>query len=143
MLRYSEVQLPQIHVGLFPVSLLLKADQPTDVCTLVSRNGQGEAICRSCGLLQAGASTKMCTRIFVVLELERREADPWPPCVFLSQAHKHRAGFQLRITPDLTLGEKKLKRQRLHLPNSLSFLAPEENEHKILPSTSGTNIQKQ
>lgn len=49
-----------IHMGfdLFPGSILPKATQPPHVCTLVSRNGQGEAVCSSCGLLQAGCPCK-------------------------------------------------------------------------------------
>lgn len=43
---------------LFPGSILPKATQPPHVCTLVSRNGQGEAVCSSCGLLQAGCPCK-------------------------------------------------------------------------------------
>lgn len=39
------------------------------------------------------------------------------------------------------LGEGRKKRQGLHLPNGLSFHAPGESEHKVLPSTSGTNTE--
>lgn len=39
-------------------------------------------------------------------------------------------------------GKKRNKKQTLHLASRLSFLAPGENEHKILPSPSGTNTEK-
>lgn len=51
---------------------------------LMSRNGQGKAVCRSCGLLQAGYPHK-CEPSWCWKWREGR----LPPCIFLPQVHKY------------------------------------------------------
>lgn len=134
-----------IHMGfdLFPGSILPKATQPPHVCTLVSRNGQGEAVCSSCGLLQAGCPCK-CGPSWCCRWREGR----LPSGLYAYSCPRPtniRVGLPLSITPNYNIrrGKKKRnKKQRLHLTSRLSFLAPGENEHKILPSPSGTNTEK-
>lgn len=111
---------------------------------LVSRNYQGKAIYRSCGFLQAGVSSQMFTRIFMILEVERREAAHWEADVHVCSCPRPisiRSGLQLRSPPDYNIRRGKKKRHGLHLSSGLSFLVPEESEHKVLPSTSGTNTE--
>lgn len=79
---------------------------------------------------------------FTVLEVERREAAHREADAHLCSCPRPmsiRSGLQLRSTPDYIRGGK--KRHVLHLSNSLSFLAPGESEHKVLPLTSGTNTE--
>lgn len=92
---YSTIRYSEFLAQMAPHSLesiLPKAGQSTDVCTLVSRNGQGKTVYRSCGLPQAGVSTQMSTSI--LHSAGSREKGGCPPggrcpSMFLPQAHEH------------------------------------------------------
>lgn len=90
-------------------------------------------------------STPMSAGIFTVLEVERREAAQWeadPQIYSCPRPTSIRSSLQLRSSPNYNMKtERNKKRQTLHLSSGLSFLAPGESEHKVLPSTSGTNTE--
>ena len=111
-LRYSEF-LAQTAPN-SPGSILPKADQSTDVCrTLVSRNGQGKAIYKNCGLRQAGVSTQTSTRIFMVLYVEKREAAHWEADAQICSGPRPtsiRSSLQLRSTSDYNIKRERGKK---------------------------------
>lgn len=101
------VALIDMGFDLFPGSILPKGTQLPDACTLVSRNGQGEAVCSSCGLLRAGCPCK-CGASWCWRWREGRLPSglyayscPRPTSI--------RTGLPLSITPNYNIGREKKK----------------------------------